>query len=362
MRSLGARWTLALVAVCLLEAVLILAAVRLSTRRSFDRFVREQAVTRFAEDAAEYYREHGTLDGIDQAFRRRGRRFGPAPGAGAEQPERRRRDGRRIRTRSLRFGLADAAGRIVLPAGEYALRDRLRDDDGAERFPLVVDGDTVGTILRTAETQELGASQQRFLRETQAALWWAVALAVLGAVLLGWLLARATTRPLRALTRATDAMARGDLAQPVPVRSRDEVGRLAEAFNAMSARVAEAHALRRRMTADVAHDLRTPLSVLTGYLEALRDGALDPTPERLAAMHAEAEHLGRLIDDLRTLALADAGELALHRTAVEPAALLARVAAAFAPEADAHGLSLDLEAADGLPALEADEEDRKSGV
>ena len=75
-------------------------------------------------------------------------------------------------------------------------------------------------------------------------------------------------------------------------------------------------ALRRQMTADIAHDLRTPLTVLSGYLEAMRDGALSPTPKRFALMYAEAAQLNRLIDDLRTLSLADAGELTLHRSAV----------------------------------------------
>jgi signal transduction histidine kinase len=138
------------------------------------------------------------------------------------------------------------------------------------------------------------------------------------------------------------------------VRSRDEVGRLSEAFNAMSGRLAEAHALRRQMTADVAHDLRTPLAILTGYLEALRDGVLAPSPERFATMHDEAVHLGRLVEDLHTLALADAGEIRLRREPVAVAPLLARTMAAFAPEAMARGVTLTSDAPAGLPPLMAD--------
>ena len=223
-----------------------------------------------------------------------------------------------------------------------------------ETRPLVVDADTVGMVIRTAESQELGPAEQRFLEETQAALWWAIGAALLVALVLGYLVARATTRPLHMLTVATEAVARGELEQTVPVRSRDEVGQLAKAFNAMSAQLTEAHALRRRMTADVAHDLRTPLSILTGYLEALRDGTLAATPERIAAMHTEADHLGRLVEDLRTLALADANELTLYRTPVDAGALLHRVAEAFRPEAEAGGVALTVEADEGLPLLNAD--------
>ena len=100
--------------------------------------------------------------------------------------------------------------------------------------------------------------------------------------------------------------------QQVPVRSADELGALTLAFNRMSADLARANELRRQMTADIAHDLRTPLTVITGYIEALRDGVLKPTPARFEAMYNEAQQLKRLVEDLRTLSLADAGELPMQ--------------------------------------------------
>ncbi len=126
------------------------------------------------------------------------------------------------------------------------------------------------------------------------------------------------TRPVRELTAATQALAQGELEQQVPVRSQDELGELAASFNQMSADLARANELRRQMTADIAHDLRTPLTVMAGYLEALRDGVLQPSPERFETMHQEAQHLRRLVEDLRTLSLADAGELTLNREPVPP--------------------------------------------
>jgi signal transduction histidine kinase len=175
-------------------------------------------------------------------------------------------------------------------------------------------------------------------------------------LLLGGLWARMSPRPGRELPAAARQIARGDLEQQVPVRSRDELGVLSTQFNQMSAGLAHATQLRRRMTADVAHDLRTPLTVIAGYLEALRDNVLKPTPERFAAMYDETQLLLHLVDDLHTLSLADAGELALQRAAIAPRQLLARVAAAYQHAVEQNGVALRVCADDGLPELSADAE------
>jgi signal transduction histidine kinase len=132
------------------------------------------------------------------------------------------------------------------------------------------------------------------------------------------------------------------------------LGQLAQAFNQMSAAVARANQLRRQMTADIAHDLRTPLSVISGYLEAIRDGELAPTPTRLEAIYAEAQQLNRLVADLRTLSLADAGELSLNRQPVSVPELLARVATAYTHQAGQRQVSLSVQVAGDLPAINAD--------
>ena len=151
-------------------------------------------------------------------------------------------------------------------------------------------------------------------------------------------------------------MARGELKQEVPVRSADELGTLTVAFNQLSADLARANELRRPMTADDGHDLRTPLTVITGYIEGLRDGVLKPTPARYEAMYTEAQHLRRLVEDLRTLSLADAGELPMQRVPVSSQALLERLAAAYAPQAEACDVSVLVSAEAGLPDIMADPE------
>jgi two-component system, OmpR family, sensor histidine kinase BaeS len=187
---------------------------------------------------------------------------------------------------------------------------------------------------------------------------WAAAIsagiAALIALILGVLLARTLTRPIRELTAATQAMARGKLDQRVTVRSRDEIGELATSFNKMSADLAHASQLRKQMTADLAHDLRTPLSILLGYTEGLQDGRLQGSSTLYTIMHGEVEHLQRLVEDLRVLSLADAGELPLNRRAVDPSALLERTGLAYIDQAQQQGITLRVEPNEALPSITVD--------
>jgi signal transduction histidine kinase len=132
--------------------------------------------------------------------------------------------------------------------------------------------------------------------------------ALLVALIMGVLLARTLTGSLHALTQAAQRITQGQLEQQVEVKTNDEIGQLALAFNRMSQEVARVNQQRKQMTADIAHDLRTPLTVISGYIESMRDGDLQPTQERLALIYSEIERLQELVGDLRTLSLADAGD------------------------------------------------------
>jgi signal transduction histidine kinase len=175
-------------------------------------------------------------------------------------------------------------------------------------------------------------------------------------LVLGGALAYRMTRSLRELTEATVEIAEGNLGKQVTVRSMDEIGELAASFNKMSHDLAQATEARRRMTADIAHDLRSPLSVISGYAEALSDGKLPGTPEIYGILHQETRHLSRLIDDLRTLSLADAGELQLYKQSVAPQAILDWVSARQALIAQQKGISLRVTVEPDLPAISIDME------
>ncbi len=176
------------------------------------------------------------------------------------------------------------------------------------------------------------------------------------ALTLGSLLAFTLTRSLRELTEATVQIAQGKLGLQVKIRSRDELGELASSFNKMSRDLARAIQARRQMTADIAHELRTPLSVISGYAEALNDGKLPGTPEIYSILYQETQHLSRLVEDLRLLSLADAGELTLNLHPVSPVALLERLAGRHAVLAQQKGIALRLEADPHLPPAPMDAE------
>ncbi|WP_408993128.1 sensor histidine kinase [Streptomyces sp. 1268] len=161
-------------------------------------------------------------------------------------------------------------------------------------------------------------------------------------------------RPLHALTGAAQRMRDGEQPASVPVSGDDEVGRLAAAFNDMSAHRARLEEQRKAMVSDVAHELRTPLSNIRGWLEAAQDGLADPDPAFVSSLLEEAVLLQHIIDDLQDLAAADAGALRLHPEPVEVRELLGQVAAAHQARAENAGVTLAVTAPAPGPALNAD--------
>ncbi|MFJ8081476.1 sensor histidine kinase [Streptomyces sp. NPDC096205] len=166
----------------------------------------------------------------------------------------------------------------------------------------------------------------------------------LAAVLGALLLSRAVLRPVRAMTLAAQGLGEGDLERRVPVAGRDEIARLGVAFNRMADSLQAGEERQRRLTGDIAHELRTPLANLRGYLEALRDGVVEPTPELLDSLHEEALLQQRIVDDLHDLALAEAGALTYHRREVELRELLEAGRTAQRARAEAVGVALELRA------------------
>ncbi len=170
---------------------------------------------------------------------------------------------------------------------------------------------------------------------------WAVVLLLLvaGVAAVGRLVRRAAI-PVGDLVEAAGRVESGELGVTVTESGPRDVRSLARAFNAMSRRLAATNDERRRLLADVSHELRTPLSVIQGTVEAMIDGVYEPTPERLEPILEEVRVLERLVEDLRTLSLADAGQLTLHPEPVELPALATDVVAAFETQAADAGVTL----------------------
>jgi signal transduction histidine kinase len=179
---------------------------------------------------------------------------------------------------------------------------------------------------------------------------------VVAVVLRGvWHAFRVRVAPLGDLIDASQRIEAGEIGTQVDVRGPSEMRALSRAFNAMSARLAADTEERRRLLADVSHELRTPLTVIQGNVEGMIDGLYPADREHLERVLAETRHLERLVEDLRTLSLADAGSLPLHREPVELAALAAEAIAGFEPQARAGGVTLELEPGPAdLPPLSLD--------
>jgi two-component system sensor histidine kinase BaeS len=338
LRSLGIKLTLAFALSGVIGAILVALLVGQRTRSEFDRFLTTRDQAALADALSRYYVRRGGWQGVETML------ISTPPYD---------LSGRNV-------VIADSAGRVVRAGRGYSPGDQLAAEALKSGARVSSDGAVVGYLVVGGPGEPPPVVARRlppetlFLQQVTGAAAASAAIAALLALAGGVLLARTLTRPLRELTDASRAMARGALGRQVRVRSGDEVGQLAVAFNQMSADLARASQLRTQMTADLAHDLRTPLTILRGYTEGLQDGRLQGAPALYAVMHGEVEHLQRLVEDLRVLSLADAGELSLNRRAVDPAALLERAGLAYVMQAEQQGVALRVEAGAGLPSLAVD--------
>lgn len=199
-----------------------------------------------------------------------------------------------------------------------------------------------------------GSAEQDFLDAVNRSLWTAGVIAGGAAIVIGLIITRQIVSPLQRLTRAAQRIAAGDLKQRVAAESRDETGQLAASFNTMAEALARNEEVRRNMVADIAHELRTPLSILQGNLEAMRDGVISPTPEQLDSLHHETQSLARLVDDLSTLSLAEAGQLKLRIEVTSISHTIGQVVSSLEAQARQTGVSLETSLADDLPTVMAD--------
>ncbi len=292
MTSLRSKLMLGFVAISALGILLGLAVAGVSTLGEFRRFTFSRNQQALREELAAYYADNGGWVGLAPAqppMMHAGR--APLMGPGM-------------------FTLVDADGVVRVGGPGFALGQRLPAQAYQSAIPVEVDGSTVGWLMVGREAfAQTGGEIQFFERLTSTLLLGAGA-ATLVALIAGTLVARSLTRPVQALTVATRAVASGDFGRKVPVGSGDELGQLAEFFNQMSAALDSARQQRRRMTADIAHELRTPLTIILGHLDAVEDGVLTRGDRALEVVRDEATRLVGLVEDLRTLTLADAGSSA----------------------------------------------------
>jgi two-component system, OmpR family, sensor histidine kinase BaeS len=337
MRSITFKLLLSFLAVSLVSVLLLVLSDRWVTEREFRSYLFNQNRNTIVTTLTDYYTRNNSWVGIESDLLTP--KFIPARGLDAPN---------RI------FTLVDAGDHVVLAGGADQVGQVLSPGDVGSGIAVKVDGKTVGTLIVRQPTIRVNPAETAFLdRIKQIYILSGLAVTAL-ALLLGFLFSRTLTRPVRELTAATRAMAKGELKQEVPVRSHDELGQLADSFNRMNAEVARSTELRRQMTADIAHELRTPISVILGHAEAVHDGVLAPSGETFEIIREEAERLEKLIEDLRTLSRADAGELPIELQPVDPAGLLEKVRSIHKQHAARRKVRIKLDLETGLPHILAD--------
>lgn len=193
------------------------------------------------------------------------------------------------------------------------------------------------------------ASVQNLSNSINGFLLWGGVLALGVAMAFTFVLSRRMSAPIQALTSAASRLGQGDFSQRVNVQTKDEVGELGRTFNSMADDLTRAEQLRRNMVADAAHELRTPLSNIRGYLEAIRDGLMQPDDSTLDSVYEEALLLSKLVEDLQELSLADAGQLQMVRQPEDMAVSIKSAVSATQPQADAKGVSLTVDLPEVLP-------------
>ncbi len=342
-RSLKAKLILSFLAVALITVTVVSVLIRLTSGQSLMNLVVEQQAADMKVAAQGYYIAYATMDGFFEYYL-----ISDAVSTRPLPPD--SHDMRGLN------GMVDQNLNALVPFAGFNIGDAVPRDFLKRAVEVEVDGKTVAWILPDTKYQfALNAEEQLFLRRTNLAIGLAALAGVLAAVIIGYLLAGRLIIPIRRLSTASKQLAAGDLQQQVPVTSQDELGQLTETFNKMSAELFEADQKRKRLTADITHDLSTPLQIISGYIEMLEGGEVSLTPERLEVIKAEIEHLRRLVGDMTTLTQAESGALELLLQPMDPASLLEHIARIYRPIVEQKGVSLELSIDHTLPPIKIDE-------
>ncbi len=348
MNRLWVRLTLAFALVVLIGIGAVAGLTDLAIGREFRDFVARNQVdlegTGLEGELIAHFEQNGSWDGVGavlapMAFQWR---RGPGPGPGGEH-----------------FGpdalLADSNGWIVYDNRHRRENQALSDAERATAVALQSQGETIGYFsLHAGPIGPLRPTEQAFIAGTRQNLLIAALLAGTAGIGLGLAVSRSLTRPLGRLATAARAIAAHDLTQRVEPSGTAEVVEVGHAFNEMAASLEKAEELRRNLVTDVAHELRTPLSVLQGNLSGLLDGVFPLEMSEVARLYDETRLLNRLVEDLRELTQAEAGQLHLEVRSVDVASVVRSTVEAFSAAAAEHQVNLTAEAPADLPPARAD--------
>ena len=347
--KLWVRLTLSFTLVILVAVGAIALLINQTTGTEFRQYITHSGMMASGsgmEQLAAYYQRESSWEGVEDLLGQGvllGRSIGrPFPGM--------------VRGR-LDAVLADAGGKVVFDSAGKDTGKRLSSRERDKALPITEAGgeQVIGYLLIALPHPEtLGALEQSFLKRLQNVLVVGAALAVGLGLVVSTILSRSLTAPLQRLAAAARAVASGDLSRQVEVQGSAEVAEVSYAFNEMTAALEEGEKLRQDLMADVAHELRTPLSVLQGNLRAILDDVYPLEKAEIARLYDETRLLSRLVNDLRELAQAEAGQLSFNLQATDIAGVLRATVINFEPAAESKGIHLSAKVAGDLPPVLAD--------
>lgn len=378
-RSISSKLALAFILVAILTGTLLTLVFFSSTANRFQQYVFDQQFYAKLAEVETFYSSNKSWEGIEELLNKQagamrgpggsarggqgqGGDGGQGQGQGAGGMRQTEQAATEVQASPLspmgsrQYALADQDGVVLVGIeGLYPQGAKLTHEQLNEGVPVHDGTRHVGTLLAQKRNIVYTQAEQHFLERTGKGLLWALLITVILAALFGFLLSRSLTKPVVELTKAAQNLAGGALGQTVDVRSSDELGELSTVFNKMSAELEQSDRLRKQMTADIAHDLRTPLTVIGGYVESMRDGDLEPTPERLSLIYSEIMRLNRLVDDLRFLSQSDSGNLPMNIAPLDANELLEQSREIFKLKVQEKDLSLELDLQENLPFIVGDE-------
>jgi two-component system sensor histidine kinase BaeS len=377
MRTLFSRILLAQVVAVVLALFVVTVITRASLNKEFKEFLAKQetaVLQSLAPALSDYYKAEGSwrfLHDNPRAWQRIWRISHPlSPGTRRDGPGhprgRRGNDGAAaqglpVEPRILRWMMAPERGTLrdrlfLLDEGRSPIAGaETTQEDGVVLEAIELDGRIVGWLGFAPMGNELPPDARRFLDGQIRITVIALAFGLIAAAALAFLLARNMSRPVRQLAETVGELSRGEYRARAPINTLGEIGSLATHVNQLAESLEKSRSARRRWMADIAHELRTPVSILKGEIEALADGVRKADEQTSASLHEEVNQLSALIDDLQTLALSDAGALNIRKIPVDLAGLVGQCIEAFRKRLAARGVTAELHADDGIT-LTADQQ------
>ncbi len=236
----------------------------------------------------------------------------------------------------------------LLDADRHLIIGKSTLSSGAAELEIVHAGKRLGTLQIRPQEELSEVNDLRFLQaQTNAFVYITLGMALVAAVV-SWLISRRLKARLLPLTQATRKLSSGDYDIEIATEHHDELGQLSADFNQLARTLKQHEQARRQWVADIAHELRTPLAILQGEIEAMEDGIRPPSPPHLASLHSEVKHLSALVNDLYELSLSDAGALTYRKQTVDLGTLLLECITRWRSEFDQAGIALDLALPSGL--------------